>query len=159
MDKTHRPHRASWLVVLVTLSVSLLSAWPAGASGSSLSGDESAVAWRINHERYIRKIHTLTISDSVSQKAREHSCQMAKDQALSESSRPGTDYVDEDWTVAGENVGMDSDLYSLHLAWMDSPEHRDNILDWQFDRMGVGVCKDDSGTYWATVIFWGVSHS
>jgi len=98
----------------------------------------------------------LTISDSVSQKARQHSCDMAKQQTLAHDPHLAP-MIDDDpsWTQAGENVGFDSDLYQMHLNWMASPEHRNNILDWHFSRMGVGVCQDSGGTYWATVVFYG----
>ncbi|MGQ0623502.1 MAG: CAP domain-containing protein [Sporichthyaceae bacterium] len=45
----------------------------------------------------------------------------------------------------GENVadGFDSAADVLQ-GWMDSPLHRDNILDPKFDRIGVGL----SGEYW-----------
>jgi len=50
-----------------------------------------------------------------------------------------------DFAVAGENLAMDfATSEGMVRAWMDSPAHRDNILNPQFEDIGIGVIK---GTY------------
>lgn len=51
-----------------------------------------------------------------------------------------------DYAYAGENlsVGYPNGTYSIVQAWMQSPEHRGNILDENFTETGVGVAE---GTY------------
>lgn len=140
-------------LVVLTLAASLAAHAVVGVAPKP-TDDEASVAWRINHERYLRKIHTMTVNPRVSEKARAHSCDMADQQRLFHDPSMGA-MIEEKWKIAGENVGQSWDLYDMHVQWMDSPEHRDNILDWRFDKMGVGVCKDSGGTYWATVVFYG----
>jgi uncharacterized protein YkwD len=42
------------------------------------------------------------------------------------------------WTNLGENVGMAGDIPSVQQAFMNSPEHRANILNPSYTLMGVG---------------------
>jgi uncharacterized protein YkwD len=42
------------------------------------------------------------------------------------------------WTYLGENVGMAGDIPSVQQAFMNSPEHRANILNSHYTEMGVG---------------------
>ena len=49
-------------------------------------------------------------------------------------------------TVVGENlVRGDGPASALHELWMDSEGHRDNILNGDFDRVGVGCVAHASG--------------
>jgi uncharacterized protein YkwD len=56
------------------------------------------------------------------------------------------------WVVLGENVGVGAQVDSLHIAFMGSPAHRDNIVFSKFRYVGVGVRNADS-RMWVTVIF------
>lgn len=40
------------------------------------------------------------------------------------------------------------------VSWMDSPGHRENILNPQYDKLGVGVVYDGHTYYYATQNFW-----
>jgi hypothetical protein len=44
----------------------------------------------------------------------------------------------------GENVGMGGSAASVHDAFMNSPHHRDNILDTSFNQVGIGVIVNGS---------------
>lgn len=71
---------------------------------------------------------------------------------------------------SGENVAMmsrgnvkgfkkpiksDHDIASaLHKSWMNSPGHRKNILNKNFDKLGIGVKNKGNGFY-ATQVFYG----
>jgi uncharacterized protein YkwD len=52
----------------------------------------------------------------------------------------------------GENVGMGGDVPSLHDAFMNSPHHRENILDPAFNQVGIGVIVS-GGTVFVTEDF------
>jgi hypothetical protein len=59
---------------------------------------------------------------------------------------------DGDWTV-GENIawgqGNISTARAIMVAWMNSPEHRDNILEPEYDEVGIGVVPGTPGdTAW-----------
>ena len=59
------------------------------------------------------------------------------------------------WHTWGENVGYTpQDVASLQQAFMDSPPHRENILNRAFTHVAIGSVRVD-GTLWVTVFFYG----
>lgn len=59
-----------------------------------------------------------------------------------------------DWRVVGENVGYAPTVKDLHQAFMDSPDHADNILHDEFTRISVAAMQHPDGGWWVTVLFW-----
>ncbi len=59
------------------------------------------------------------------------------------------------WQALGENVGTGPTCDSIAQAFMNSPEHRRNILDPAFTTVGVGVVDSADGTVWVTEDFMG----
>jgi len=55
----------------------------------------------------------------------------------------------------GENIatGRGVPAGSLHVAWMHSQAHRDNILSPGFQAVGIGVYCAPDGSMWATTDF------
>lgn len=56
------------------------------------------------------------------------------------------EYIDaaagKDWKVAGENLAKNYNQASdLMQAWMNSPSHKENILDTRYDTIGVAVVR------------------
>lgn len=45
------------------------------------------------------------------------------------------------------------DAQDAHVGWMRSDGHRANIVDADFDAVGIGVVCRDDGSMWATEIF------
>jgi hypothetical protein len=61
------------------------------------------------------------------------------------------------WRKLGENVGCgDVSVEVLHQKFMDSPAHRANIMDPEFDSIGIGVVYDSAGMMWVTEQFMDV---
>ena len=56
-----------------------------------------------------------------------------------------------EYTRAGENIAMGQRTPAEVVnAWMDSPGHRENIMNADFGRLGVGVAMDSNGRlYWS----------
>jgi hypothetical protein len=59
------------------------------------------------------------------------------------------------WQALGENVGMGPTCDAIAQAFMNSPEHRRNILDPAYTTVGVGVVDAAGGTIWVTEDFMG----
>jgi hypothetical protein len=59
------------------------------------------------------------------------------------------------WQALGENVGTGPTCDAIAQAFVNSPEHRRNILDPAFTTVGVGVVDSDGGTVWVTEDFMG----
>jgi len=56
------------------------------------------------------------------------------------------------WSYLGENVGYGPSASALEVAFMNSPDHRANILDHDFTQVGVGAVMVGA-TLWVSVIF------
>jgi Cysteine-rich secretory protein family len=56
------------------------------------------------------------------------------------------------WSYLGENVGYGPSASALEVAFMNSPDHRANILDHDFTQVGVGAVTVGT-TVWVSVIF------
>ena len=59
------------------------------------------------------------------------------------------------WSV-GENLLWSSPQVDAHGAlnlWMNSPEHRKNILSSAFHHIGIAIFRDSHGTVWLTQDF------
>ncbi len=54
------------------------------------------------------------------------------------------------WIKLGENVGYGPSVEVLVDAFVDSPTHYRNIIDPDFESIGVGVSYDAEGTMWTT---------
>ena len=59
------------------------------------------------------------------------------------------DYVGENIATGSRGVSAGA----LHVAWMHSQEHRDNILSPGFQSVGIGVYCSPNGSIWATTEF------
>ena len=61
------------------------------------------------------------------------------------------------WRKLGENVGCgDVDAAFLHQKFMQSPAHRANIMDPQYDSVGIGLAMGDGGVMFVTEQFMDV---
>lgn len=134
------------IVATLVLTGLTLAATPA----SALSSQESQFTSLINKERSSRSIRTLTVYSDLVAVARRHSARMAEKGTIWHNPNLGTEV--SGWTVVGENVGMGGTVSDLHQAFMNSPGHRANILDREYNQIGVGVVVKD-GTIYVTEVF------
>lgn len=58
-------------------------------------------------------------------------------------------------SIVAENVGVAYSIDSMFDAFMESPGHRDNILNTVFKYVGIGCSIEEDGRYWIAVVFWG----
>ncbi len=115
----------------------------------------------VNKERERHGLHLLTGSPDLSRLARQHSQDMAGLQKLSHSSSSGKSYRDRlveagfYFISVGENVAFSETYVAefIHQSLMESPDHRENILDLSFDRLGIGVIFIENIGYYVTQDF------
>jgi len=122
--------------------------WTAASANTDLALDVFA---RVNDERTARGLEPLVwhpgladLAGRWSQAMIVHVYEHSPDGYLA---HPG-------FAAFGENIAMGQyDTSELHVGWMESDGHRENILRPEFDAMGVGiVCRAD-GRLWATQVF------
>src|SRR5579859_7205089 len=112
----------------------------------------------VNNERMYARIARLQWSDALANAARKHSELMAKRRALSHGfdgelvmverlRRGGLRFSD-----AAENVAQSESILEAHNSLMLSRGHRENILNADYNAVGVGVVQS-GGRYYITQDF------
>jgi uncharacterized protein YkwD len=115
----------------------------------------------VNSERWAQGLPTLKLDPTLVEIARRH-CRDMYDHI---SPTPGKTTLTDRYlsfvgkrpryAILGENLFYSSvtDVNRGHKCLMDSAYHRENILNPRFDRIGVGIFKDDTGQFWVTELF------
>lgn len=141
--------RLASATLIATLALGFLTL--AAPAAHALSTQESQFVSLINKERTSRGIKSLTVKSDLVSVARRHSERMAAKGSIWHNNNLPNE-VSGNWTALGENVGMGPTVDSLHKAFMNSPGHRANILDREYNQIGVGVVVKD-GTIYVTEVF------
>src|SRR4051795_13293901 len=111
--------RVAWLTALLAV-VAL------GLGACTPDGDRATEL--VNQSRNAAGLPSLPTNIDLYLQAAAWSNQLATDQRLHHRTdlSVGIGYP---WRVLGENVGRGSSIEQVHTAFMNSPAHRDNILD------------------------------
>ncbi len=121
---------------------------PAPAPGSGdMTADEREMFNLVNRERVQRGLPALQFDAALARLARLKAGDMVENNYFGHTSptygspfdmmrKAGIRYV-----YAGENLAMAPTAASAHTALMDSRGHRANILNADFDRLGIGVVE------------------
>jgi len=141
--------------IAVLLSLLLLVGFVAPMRAeATTNASERQMASLINHARTSHGRAALSLNSSLSDYARRWSATMASKNRLYHNANLATWLRNWNWRILGENVGAGGSVSQLHVAFMNSPPHRANILDRRFRNIGVGVVVRNGRT-WVTVIFRG----
>lgn len=107
---------------------------------------ESGVLTLLNEERLFRGLNPLVLNQSLSDSARDRADDMILNNYFAHKSLDGKmpwDFVskrDYPYLYIGENLGMNfSSADSVHKALMESPSHKKNILNQQYNDVGIIV--------------------
>jgi uncharacterized protein YkwD len=142
------------LIRIVALAVmALLTTSHSAYAQAEVSSAERALFDALNHERAAQGLPPLHWDAALASAAREHASRMAQRNVLSHQ-LPGEPQVQDRATKAGahfttiaENIAVASNSATIHSAWMQSPHHRENILDPELNGVGIGVVKGTDGLF------------
>ena len=147
-----------------TISVAVLIGISASACLPDIGPAPTADAYQrgmfdaVNRDRVNSGLLPLTFSPKLSVLAGGHSCDMQRAGHLFHSDLTATldnpDYAAY-WTL-GENVAVgSSDMTpsALEDTWMASPTHQANIVNPNFNVVGMAACFAADGRVWATQEF------
>jgi uncharacterized protein YkwD len=109
---------------------------------------------RMNEERTARGLPVLHRRDDVDGVAQAWSGHLASERRLSHNDAFFTSEsrARHGAKALGENVAVNRSAEAAHVALMNSPHHRDNILDARFTVVGLGAVYQD-GSWWVTQDF------
>ena len=143
----------------------LLWAWISCLAASPQRQDTSVIEVKllelVNKERTARHLTPLKLSPGFRAVAIKHSKDMASHQNLTHLSSSGKSYLDRlveaglFFIEIGENVAVSDtfDAAFIHQGFMESPEHRDNVLNPKYDIAGIGVVYSGDREYFVTQDF------
>ena len=128
----------------------------------------------VNEERTSRGLNALVLDKVLNASADAHSTWLLDNNVFSHTgvngSSPTDRILDEGFDLSGtwrtaENIaaqsergdpGLFDDVYDLHVALMNSPGHRENILMPDLEVIGIGIQTGnfayDSGTYYSVMV-------
>src|SRR3954469_5159273 len=138
------------LVVSLSAGTTAVALAPGIAFPSSYDLEAQFIA-KMNAARQSAGMAPYAVASDLSSIARQHSAEMASRQSLYHNPSLTSDV--QNWRAVGENVGEGPTVSDIHTAFMNSPEHRANILDHDFTQVGVGVVVDKHGIIWVTENF------
>jgi uncharacterized protein YkwD len=141
------------LIACLSLLVVITSASPSLAEEPIEPAGEQQLFALITQERAKAGLSPLALNESLTHSARKHSELMIERDSLAHQ------LLGEDPLVMrlaaeglrcdhdGENIALNGDVASAHVALMDSPGHRANILAAQFNSVGIGVVRTGDLVY------------
>ena len=160
-----------------TTDASSIWNWAQGLGSSiSTNGIETYIFQYTNEERLANGVSQLSLNPCLSTTARDHSADMAANDFFSHDNLRGEDPSERAarhgcpttkpmgggyWIGVGENIGWTYNIGSTSQdvarammdGWMNSPGHRQNILNPQYSSIGIGVAESSNGKYISTQDF------
>lgn len=118
----------------------------AAAAEPEITSEEQLIAL-VNQERQRRGVPALVHEPKLTQSARQHAQMMAERGSLSHqfpgepSLRQRVAATDLRFKAVAENVGYADSVERVHSTLMNSPGHRANILDADYNAIGIGVYR------------------
>ncbi len=134
------------------------SAYSASSASSVRVVSPTSYAARLvtltNQARAKAGLPALSTSSCLPPVATRWAGSMAKSQQMTHQSLDNLAAACPGWRSVGENIAkgnVSADV--LFTAWMNSPEHKANILRSKFNQQSVAVVRDSKGFYWVSVEF------
>ncbi|MCW6038735.1 CAP domain-containing protein [Spirulina subsalsa FACHB-351] len=113
-----------------------------------------------NTERQKQGLNNLTLVLELTQAAQNHAEDMAQNNYFSHTGLNGSSVGDRakavgyNWNYVGENLALGyQSATSVIQGWMNSPGHRENILDPNYTEIGFGFSRqrNSEDNYWVQV--------
>ena len=133
-------HGSASVKALRALSlVMVLSCGAAALGGCNSSTDFFTDAYLVNQARASVGARPLGWSPALATKATDWAEHLAAMGTLSHSNLPAG--APAGWQELGENVGYARTVTEVHTGFLDSPEHRQNMLNPKWRVMGIGAVR------------------
>ncbi len=146
--------RLAFVLVLLGLIAPSLAGAPAIAQEYK-TGDEARVVSLVNGTRSGKGLQRLSTHAGLVNMAREQAVRMLQKGNIFHNPSLGVDIeaLNVIWKIVGENVGMGPNVDLIEQAFLDSPDHYENIVRPNFNSIGVGVVPDAKGGVFVTQVF------
>ena len=121
------------------------SASAAPAPRVTLNAAQNTARNALNADRKAHGLPALAPQADAQAKAQAWANKLAAESTIYHSSLPNG--IHTKWCSIGENVGYGATVRNIEVAYMNSPHHRDNILNTKWNGVGVGVATNHGITY------------
>jgi uncharacterized YkwD family protein len=132
-----------------------------GSAGDGMNAEESTMLGLVNSARTANGLKPLSSNSQLTKVARLKSQDLAKNNYFSHMSptygspfdmmkKYGISYL-----YAGENLAKNSNVTAAETSLMNSPAHKKNILNPEFNQIGIGVAASNDGSKIYTQMFIG----
>lgn len=124
---------------------------PPMSAGYELSALEQKAVLLLNDARKSAGLEPLKVNLKLSKLAADYASDMNKRKFFAHVDPDGKDPFDRMAAIGialpneGENIALGPDVETAHKLLMDSPLHRENILQPKFTEIGIGVRPDSRG--------------
>ncbi len=128
---------------------------------SEIAAIEREIVQRINDIRRQHGLQPLEVDQELARVAHDYSCRMARQDFFSHTGPDGGTVADrvreagKEYRLVGENLARNTNAQQpaevAVQGWMESPQHRENILRPGFTETGVGVCREGARYYFTQV--------
>ncbi len=131
------------------------------SSSSSISDLQTKMLSLVNEERTGNGKSTLKWNAKLAEVAQEKALDMSKNGYFSHTSPTyGSPFqmmksFGIKYSYAAENIAKNSSIEKAHVALMNSDGHRKNILNANYNQIGIGIVKVSSNTYIIVQMFIG----
>ena len=125
--------------------------------------EERGIFALVNDERRRKRLKTLNWDNDLARVARKYSQQMAKGNFFSHFDKNGNgveeraDAAKISWSKIGENlffcIGIEDFNAAAVRGWLNSPEHRRNLLGKDWTDTGIGIAESRDGKIYITQVF------
>ena len=152
--------RGFWLAFALS---PLIVKTAAGAEPSDLASLEADLLAQVNRIRSDHHLVALVRRSDLDRVALAHSIDMARRGYFSHQSPEGTNAVDRlrqhgvaDMRLAAENLGKTTQSdpsAQIVRSWLQSPDHRSNLLAPALNFTGIGIARDADGSLIYTQVY------
>ncbi len=133
---------------------------PGVAIDPTTLGEEEIIVNLVNDARAEQGLNPLRINPILTRVALLHSQDQAVQQLLSHDGIDGSKVADRVsragyvWRMVGENVLLQhaQDAGDAFLGWWSSPPHQKNMMNPDFEEIGIAFSIDSNGAYYYTMV-------
>lgn len=142
------PNRLVRCCVLFAVAASVVVMPPVALADS---GTNAQMVSYTNSARAQHGLRDYTVSSDLTSVANRWAAHMASTHTLEDN--PSTSSEVCCWTALGENAGEGGSASQIQQAFMNSSEHRSNILSSTYTEVGIGSARSSDGTLWVDEVF------
>jgi uncharacterized protein YkwD len=143
----------------VTLGVALTTTAAASKAAGNVSAAERQAVALMNADRHAQGLADLKVDSRLTNLGEKYAQDMINRNFFSHTNPEGQSPFDRmkqagvSYSYAGENIAINQSVPAAETAFMNSADHRANILNTHYSNVGIGVAYDKNGAVYVVQEF------